>query len=306
MFLARSDPGGSVPGWLVNQIASDIPMTVERLNIALQRTADLSLFDKPLPDVLLFGPRDDTANGPNEQNLIPNPADNVMGNGVSDSSAFRYPELSDAQKQRFEQVLRENDGDFFASKEYLDLIPDDAQWVRRVPVVVNGTVEQHERLLARFAIPDAQFPYKQDVQSALELFHEWRSWKNGEEWTFKAQKEEYVQICVPRENLCSELYVVFCSLKIWGRSVPNEAVDIVKGEAVVPYPTSIVAGVLLNTEHRKKWDAKLDTVQRVEKTSEFTSIIYISVKTPTFITYRDMVAIAFVYPFPEYVLCFCV
>ena len=88
MFLARSDPGGSVPGWLVNQIASDIPMTVERLNIALQRTADLSLFDKPLPDVLLFGPRDDTANGPNEQNLIPNPADNVMGNGVNHSSEF--------------------------------------------------------------------------------------------------------------------------------------------------------------------------------------------------------------------------
>lgn len=77
----------------------------------------------------------------------------------------------------------------------------------------------------------------------------------------------------------------------------------VKGEAVVPYPTTVVAGTLLNPEHRKKWDFKLDEVRRVEKSSEFTSIIYISVKTPTFITYRDMIAIAFVYPFPEYVHC---
>lgn len=201
VFLARSDPGGSIPGWLMNQIASDIPMTVERLNIALQRCSDLSVFDKPLPDVLLFGPRHVT-DCPDEPAVHSNVADRVVGNGLNPQSAastdnkvaFRYPELSDAQKRRFEQILRDNDGDFFASKEYLDLIPDDAQWVSRVPVVRNGTVEQHERLLERFTIPDAQFKYKGDVEAALDLFNEWRSWQNGKEWTFKAQKEEYVAL----------------------------------------------------------------------------------------------------------------
>merc|ERR1719376_1445153 len=32
VFLTRTDFGGSVPGWLMNQIASEVPMTVERLN----------------------------------------------------------------------------------------------------------------------------------------------------------------------------------------------------------------------------------------------------------------------------------
>ena len=210
VFLTRTDFGGSVPGWLMNQIASEVPMTVERLNSTLQRTSDLSIYDKPLPDVLLFGPRNTPIiNGQNvgdstESNGL-DPHHHVMGNGVdstdlnqnSNKSTFRYPQMSEDQKQRLEQIIRENDGDFFASKEYLDLIPDDPEWIQREPVFVNGmevTEQHHNRLLDRFTVPDAPFKYKKDVEAAVELFKEWRSWKDGVEWTFKTQKERYVPL----------------------------------------------------------------------------------------------------------------
>ena len=109
-----------------------------------------------------------------------------------------------------------------------------------------------------FQVPDKPFKYKQDIEKAFELFNKWRKWKNDDDkgWKFKAQKED---------------------LKIYSHSVSGEAIDIIKGEAIIPYSTPIICGILLNPHHRKQWDTKLDEIVKVTKSSEHSSIIYLSV-----------------------------
>eukprot|EP01083_Nonionella_stella_P185675 677630_1 len=238
VYLVRADLGGSLPIWLLNQITSDIPMTVERLNVSLSSLSakELERFDSPLMDVLLYGPREVEA------------MDTVQQEEMNE-----YPEANESTKQRFAEVIQRH-GSLWSSDAYLDLIPsEDTEWVRRQPILVNGTVEEHEALLDRFVVPDKAFKYKRDVEEAFALFDTWRKWENGREWKEKAQKEDF---------------------KIYSHHVPQAAVDIIKGEAIIPFTVPVICGVLLNPYHRRKWDTKLDEVRRVGKASENTSIIY--------------------------------
>eukprot|EP01083_Nonionella_stella_P269318 911130_1 len=219
-------------------------------------------------DVLLYGPN--TQINDDINNEI------IMGNGHN-SNSYIYPLATEEQKQRYAQILRENDR-FWNSREYLDLIPkNDGEWFKRTPKLINGTRKQHEILLDNFIPPDKPFQYSNDLNQAFKLFNQWRKWENGKEWKEKAQKED---------------------LKIYSHSLPNESIDIIKGEAMMPYSVPIIAGILLNPSHRKKWDGKLDELIKIGKSSEYTHLMYLSVKTPTiFITYRDMIALTFIYPF---------
>ena len=278
--MVRCDLGGAVPSWVINQITSDIPITVERLNQSLKKLGNPQQFNKPLMDVLLYGPSSPKSNESKEEEKEDDIAE-IMGNGIH-KKGFNYPEATDIQKQNFAKILTENK-DFWSSKDYLDLIPKhDKNWVKRTPKLKGGTRIEHEQLLDNFIVPDKPFKYKSVIEEGFKLFNEWRKWKNNDSvngWKFKAQKED---------------------LKIYSHSISGEAVDIIKGEAIIPFPTPIIVGLLLNPYHRKKWDHKLDEVIKVGKSSSYSHIIYLSVKTPTsWISNRDMIAITFVYPFED-------
>eukprot|EP01083_Nonionella_stella_P021454 59477_1 len=205
--------------------------------------------------------------------------------GIDDVSmdvdqTYQHPKPTPDQTRRHLDILNRNDSDFFKSKEYLDLIPTDSNWINRTPALKNATQKQHEDMLNSFVIPDAPFAYKRDVEEAIELFNTWRSWKNGKEWKRKTVIED---------------------MTVYTRSVPGEAIDIIKGEgAVLPYPSAIILGVLINIHHRKQWDEKLDTLVKVKLYSEFSGLVYGTVNTPTyFIADRDMLIVAFVYAFED-------
>eukprot|EP01083_Nonionella_stella_P011928 33840_1 len=77
-----------------------------------------------------------------------------------------YPEGNESTKQRFEEVIQRH-GSLCRGDAYLVLIPsnsEDTEWVRRHPILVNGTVEEHEALLDRFVVPDKAFNYKRDME----------------------------------------------------------------------------------------------------------------------------------------------
>eukprot|EP01084_Bolivina_argentea_P031220 57797_1 len=192
---------------------------------------------------------------------------------------YSYPKPTQFQIDTMKQILSENNGDFFHSEEYLDLIPSNKEWINRtLNINTNATRKNHEIILNNFIIPDQ--PYKNEIEAAFEKFNEWRQWKNGIEWEEKLVKED---------------------MTIYTHSVENEAIDIIKGEgSIIPYSTPIVLGVLLNIYHRKQWDENLNTLIKFKQLSSFSSLVYILVNTPTFfIANRDFVAIVFCYPFED-------
>eukprot|EP01083_Nonionella_stella_P259247 885381_1 len=138
-----------------------------------------------------------------------------------------YPEGNESTKQRFEEVIQRH-GSLCRGDAYLVLIPsnsEDTEWVRRHPILVNGTVEEHEALLDRFVVSDKAFNYKRDMEELKK-----RKWENEREWKEKAQ-----------------------NFKIYSHNAPQAAVDIIKGEAVIPFTVPVICGVLLNPYHRRKW-----------------------------------------------------
>ena len=178
-------------------------------------------------------------------------------------------------------MLRDNDGDLFASAEYQALIPSDASWVHRPLCLARGmaTEQAHRQLIDDFTVPDGDFAFKSDLVAAVALLKKWHSWRDGAEWRLKSHKD---------------------GLRIWSATGAGDVdVDVVKGEAVLPFASPLVVGLLLNPAQRSAWDTNLDSVRRLCKSSEFSSLIYISVKTPTLITYRDFVALNFCYPLPD-------
>ena len=53
VFVVQCALGGWVPGWIMNKITSNIPMSIRRLDQALKAMDDIGRFDQPLMDVLL-------------------------------------------------------------------------------------------------------------------------------------------------------------------------------------------------------------------------------------------------------------
>eukprot|EP01084_Bolivina_argentea_P202604 346146_1 len=85
--------------------------------------------------------------------------------GIDDVSmdvdqTYQHPKPTPDQTRRHLDILNRNDSDFFKSKEYLDLIPTDSNWINRTPALKNATQKQHEDMLNSFVIPDAPFAYK--------------------------------------------------------------------------------------------------------------------------------------------------
>lgn len=194
IYLVRIDLGGSLPTYLLNQIASDIPMTVERLNLYL-RKCDVSQWDLPLYHVLQYGPKKEEKEEEEEKYMINTIINsnaiisNINSNSNSTMGNERFPKMNEIQKRRYNNII--NHGSFYESKAYLDIIPKNRSWIYNTLHLENASVEEHELLLDNFIIPDLEHnKYGMEIQSAFKLFNIWRKWKNGIEWEFKVQKED--------------------------------------------------------------------------------------------------------------------
>ena len=180
---------------------------------------------------------------------------------IDSIQTFQPPKPTQFQINKMKQI-RSKHPDFFHSPNYLNLIPNDPNWISRPLKLKNATQKQHDAMLDAFVIPDEPFAYKSDIEDAIRLFNKWRKWKNGNEWKERTKKED---------------------MTVYSHSIPNEPIDIIKGEgAIFPYSSPVVLGVLLNIFHRKQWDLKLDKLIKFKQCSMFSALVYCSVHTPTY------------------------
>ncbi|ETO04249.1 hypothetical protein RFI_33148, partial [Reticulomyxa filosa] len=275
IYVVYCDLGGSLPAYIINQVSQDIPMTVEKLDVRLSglRSDELKRYDKPIPAFLDF---------------------------VDKQSAS---ELNDVNESLHGDQTLDLDEDYFASIEYKQLLIDngcekDKRWIKRRLQLDNDNDDddddddnieidkdnnrKKDYVKDFVKIPD-NHKYAKEVQEAIDLFHKWRGWKNGSQWQERSMKSD---------------------LRIYSNSDPNEkpksgGMDILKGETTADYPSPVIAGLLMNPSYRKSWDSKLDEIRVLEKLSPYCNVVYISVKMPMIITYRDMVTCVYIYTFPD-------
>eukprot|EP01084_Bolivina_argentea_P216736 368145_1 len=127
------------------------------------------------------------------------------------------------------------------------------------------------------------FKYKQDIVTVIQSWNQWKTYEMSALWKLKTQKED------------TEIHI---------HSPLGDDV-IIKSELIFPVPTSTVLDVLFNPFHTKKWDHSLDELIVIEKYFNYCYSMYISMKTPMFITSRDMTIIQFIYPLQNgsYLMC---
>ena len=215
IYLVRSDPSGTLPSWVINQIGKRIPNTVDRLHTYLNNLGDkISKFDKPLPSILL-----------NNNDNIPDEMDDSKDDiefsdddeTKNDGTLWKgYPVLTKQQLNRMTNILNENNGKLYSSNEYKDIIPKNKSWIySKLTPLIGGTLKQHNILINEFEVPKSiDDTYINDVQHSWNIFCEWNKWKNGEQWKTKLIKDE---------------------LKVYTKKNDDSPIDIIKGEGIIQF-----------------------------------------------------------------------
>eukprot|EP01084_Bolivina_argentea_P252656 424128_1 len=195
-----------------------------------------------------------------------------------------FPLPSKETIQKFVKMAADigEDNDFYETKYYHDLIPyeKNINWPFSPLKLVGATVKEHQELLDKIVIPEDEHKYTKDIQTALDSFNKWRKWKENDPngWVYK-KKDHNVSHFLHTES--------------------KENLHVSKGESVIVYPTSVVAGILLNGKHRQKYDLSAGTDTLVEAMSMTSFVIHSIIKTPMIIANRDICCILFVYCFRD-------
>eukprot|EP01083_Nonionella_stella_P236775 831243_1 len=198
--------------------------------------------------------------------------------GVTDENKQNY-------KEYVEKVYVDNNDEFFASKEYLNLIPTDKNWINNelvnIPKQYKSNKEADEALLDKLDISqfEQSHKYSSTIQEAIDLFNKWRKWENGVEWVERKSADD--------------------DLKIYSKSVENEPIDIIKGDVTFNYPMVTVTGILLNIKHRAKWDKNLKDVKYLDHLSSVSRIVYASMQSPTLVSDREILSVSFAFPLED-------
>eukprot|EP01084_Bolivina_argentea_P049068 90293_1 len=125
-----------------------------------------------------------------------------------------YGKVSDEMiatyKENVERIYVENNNEFFKSKEYLNVIPKDPNWIKNklvnIPKQYASNKEADEELLDSLDIStiEPQHKYSKTVQEALDLFHKWRKW--GNEWTEVGELGGIIMVLKPPQIINNNTY----------------------------------------------------------------------------------------------------
>eukprot|EP01084_Bolivina_argentea_P185637 320119_1 len=140
--------------------------------------------------------------------------------------------------------------EYFESKEYLDLIPENnPKWIwSELDIKAD---EYDASNVDNFMPPEYDsshsnvgHPYTNDVFAGLKLFKTWRHLPHSNNKNDK--------------NAWKFLKEVDKQLKVYWMYIPNEAISAIKSEMVVPYPVPIITGLITNDKQARIYNANME------------------------------------------------
>lgn len=178
----------------------------------------------------------------------------------------------------------------FSSKRSVTWITED------ISQFLDGNYNRYDdtNLLALISNPPDSHPFSSTVREALQLFAEWRSWrdtssKSGTPNEWKLSSSEKYKLDSYNDT----------HLKCYWNSVPDSSISATKGEMIVPYPVTLVCGVIENSDHECQYEEYSEGIHEIAALSQQCGLFYAQTKTPMFVAERDLFGVAFNYVLPN-------
>ena len=136
--------------------------------------------------------------------------------------------------------------------------------------------------------------YSNVVQDALNLFNEWRKWKDLKKSTGKSNEWKLSSSTKYKLDSYNDT-----QLNCYWNSIADSDISATKGRMILPYSVPIVCGIIENSEHECKYEEYSGRIHEIEQLSPFCSLLYAQTHTPMFIAERDLFGIGFNYVLPN-------